>query len=713
MASVLVFVTGLAAVVAVFFGPSLFDRGNDDGVADGPDTATTSPGTLSGADLVLAEFGEALVANDLGRLRFASSAPGIVISDFDSITEGLGPFEIEVITGDPALVGSNEAQASIQLTWSFPDTAPWITTSTVMLENQDDQWFVRWDPSVLEPSLALGDRLERRRVAPSRGDILDRDGAVLVGTVDLITIGVRPSRVQDLPLLAADLERLIQADPSDLTSRVEAAEPDAFVEITTLERSAYEQIREEIFPLPGTVFRESSLPLADDPTFARAVLGRSGEVTAEIIEANPGVFVPGEIAGLSGLQARYNRELAGRAGAEILVTRHIPDPSSTTTGTGLTTTSALAGNGEPETLAVIDPLRGESIVTTIDSEIQAAAERALDGETRTSALVVVEVSTGELVAVANGPRGSTVNFAMTGQYPPGSIFKIISGYALLDGTLQAATPVDCPQTITIDGREFANAEDEVLGTIPFATAFAHSCNTAFVGATTGFSPETLAVAATEFGIGIASEVGSPAYLGSVPVTESQVDLAASAFGQGRVLFSPLSAAVMAATAADGTYRSPRLITSPLPAEQEVTVLEPTAAATLRDLMRQVVTTGTGRAVAGVSGAPVHGKTGTAEFGNAVPPQSHAWFVGFQGNLAFAVFVEAGEFGGATAAPLAAALLEDLATPNEPAPDAGEEQPPTTETGSSTTTTEQETTTTSSTSTTPTSLPPESTSTTAG
>ncbi|MEL7155097.1 MAG: penicillin-binding transpeptidase domain-containing protein, partial [Actinomycetota bacterium] len=45
------------------------------------------------------------------------------------------------------------------------------------------------------------------------------------------------------------------------------------------------------------------------------------------------------------------------------------------------------------------------------------------------------------------------------------------------------------------------------------------------------------------------------------------------------------------------------------------------------------------------GQPVSGKTGTAEFGNQVPPQSHAWFVGYQGNLAFAVFVEAGEFGG--------------------------------------------------------------------
>ena len=82
------------------------------------------------------------------------------------------------------------------------------------------------------------------------------------------------------------------------------------------------------------------------------------------------------------------------------------------------------------------------------------------------------------------------------------------------------------------------------------------------------------------------------------------------------------------------------------------------APTLRELMRLVVTSGTGTA-ANVAGAPVFGKTGTAEFGTRQPPQTHAWFVGFRSDLAFAVLVEGGGFGGEVAAPLAARFLQSL------------------------------------------------------
>ena len=89
----------------------------------------------------------------------------------------------------------------------------------------------------------------------------------------------------------------------------------------------------------------------------------------------------------------------------------------------------------------------------------------------------------------------------------------------------------------------------------------------------------------------------------------------------------------------------------LPAEQ---------VAQLRELMRAVVTNGTGGAVAGIPGGDVFGKTGTAEYGDEDPPETHAWFTGYQGDIAFAVLVEDGSFGGTVAAPVAARFLTALA-----------------------------------------------------
>ena len=78
------------------------------------------------------------------------------------------------------------------------------------------------------------------------------------------------------------------------------------------------------------------------------------------------------------------------------------------------------------------------------------------------------------------------------------------------------------------------------------------------------------------------------------------------------------------------------------------------------MLRSVVTEGTATALAGAPGGPVFGKTGTAEFGTATPPKTHAWFTGYQGDIAFAVLVEEGRSGGSVAAPIARSFLTALA-----------------------------------------------------
>ena len=120
-----------------------------------------------------------------------------------------------------------------------------------------------------------------------------------------------------------------------------------------------------------------------------------------------------------------------------------------------------------------------------------------------------------------------------------------------------------------------------------------------------------------------------------------------------MLASPLHMASVAAAVASGTWRAPR-VTGP-PSTVAPVALNPSTVAVLADLMREVVRTGTGTSAA-VAGQDVAGKTGTAEFGNADPPATHAWFIGFRGTLAFAVLVEGGGVGGQVAAPIAARFL---------------------------------------------------------
>ncbi|MFF5209583.1 penicillin-binding transpeptidase domain-containing protein [Streptosporangium sp. NPDC000396] len=288
--------------------------------------------------------------------------------------------------------------------------------------------------------------------------------------------------------------------------------------------------------------------------------------------------------------------------------------------------------------------------STISRSVQAAAARALDGVGRPAAIVAVDIQSRQVRAVADtlGARG-----AFNGLYPPGSTFKVVTAAALLRTGLTPDSPVACPMTYNPPGaRSFSNADGIDHGTVSLTTAFALSCNTTFVQQTyERLRDDRLrAEAADRFGFREKPGLSSC----RIRPSENPDQLGADAIGQNSVQASPLCMAEVAAAAASGVWKPAIMTADPSPDLPPPVPLDEGVAAGLRAMMGAVVTQGT----AAQAGLPpgTAGKTGTAEVKDA---EDHAWFIGYRGPLAFAVFVQNGGSGGRVAAPIAARFLKAL------------------------------------------------------
>jgi cell division protein FtsI/penicillin-binding protein 2 len=584
--------------------------------------------------------------------------PQVVAAEIATVAGELSEFPPQFEVGDVS-VDDETATAEVGVAWPLADPAAsppvWRYETSVRLTGAGDDWRVVWEPAVIHPDLAAGDQLMVRRQPAERGDIVDRAGNALMTARDVVDVGIWPAQATDLDRDLAEVDAALRSigveiDMAELRDRIEAADPDHFVPVVTLRAGDYARIEDRIEPLSATTFRERQRHLAPTRTFARAVLGIVDEATAEVIEHNPGVYEVGDQVGYGGLSQRYDAQLRGTPGYTVVAVH---------AGSEGTESGSDDPEGEPaETpLYTVDPVPGTDLTVTLDVEVQEAAERALHSDPRRAALVAIRVSDGSILAAANthGAEANPVDLALAGAVPPGSTFKMVTAYALLSaGEVELDTVVECPREATVEGRTFHNDGNVALGDIPFRTAVARSCNTAFVLLAPALGGDGLAAAAAELGIGGDWDPGLEAFTGQVGTDESPVERAAAAFGQGTTLVSPLAMAAAPAPGAGGRWLPPWLVVdgreapTPVPLDREVV-------ADLHSALREVVTDGTATALADVPGAPVHGKTGTAEAGD----QTHGWFVGWQGDIAFAVCVEDGQSGSGSAVPLAERFLREL------------------------------------------------------
>ncbi len=603
-----------------------------------------------GPEDAASELAAALSKRDVGDLSLAGTTGHAaqvtlskVLADMDDV-----PAEVRAVD-----VSTDGDTATAELVWTWRVAGrPWVTRSPLDLRKSGDDWRAVWDVRLIHPLLRQGSTLRGTDLLPTRGDVIGADGRHLVTNRSVTYYGFDKTDVpeQQAPALARRLALLVGIDPDAFAARVRKAGPKAYVPAITLRNGGADSpttnIEGQVVAIDGARMTPGKLPLGPTSGFAAPLLGRVGQPTAEMVAKakKQGVTLKAtDQVGIGGLEQRYDDRLRGQDGAKV---------------------SLVDADGKGSVIHRTEPRSGRDLVTTLDQTAQTRAETALAGTTTPAALVAVRPSTGEIVAAANGPRTGSLNAATYGRYAPGSTFKIVSSLALLRAGVTPDTTVDCPTSVTVDGKRFENYDGypaSAEGRVSFRTAIANSCNTAVIGLRDKVSRSSLGAAAASLGLGVDHDTGFPAFFGQAPVATTETEAAADLIGQGKVLASPMAMAAVVASVASGRTVVPYLLDGEHPGASPDQPLTKSEATGLRTLMRAVVTEGSGRLLGDLPGAPAYAKTGTAEYGEVQKstgaPRTHAWMVAAHGDLAVAVFVNDGSSGSGTAGPILKRFLD--------------------------------------------------------
>jgi len=309
----------------------------------------------------------------------------------------------------------------------------------------------------------------------------------------------------------------------------------------------------------------------------------------------------------------------------------------------------------PNSQAVVTPPTNiPSLTTTVTSQAETAA-RAAVALRKNSSMVVIQPSTGNILAIANNDGYN--DFALTASVAPGSTMKVITSTALINaGVLTASSAVACPETYTVQGITYHNDDNESEpASTPFLTDFAQSCNNAFTTQWPHLSGALARTARDYYGLDQKWDLGisgvSASYF-NAPASASGSELAQEAFGEGELTASPLAMASVAATVDAGMFRQPILLAGTR--RVTATALPASTDAQLKEMMQAVVSSGT---AAGIGFGPgVYAKTGTADIQGQEQPNS--WLIAFEPaqDVAVACLVVNAGYGAQYAGPEVKAFL---------------------------------------------------------
>jgi cell division protein FtsI/penicillin-binding protein 2 len=596
--------------------------------------------------------------------------------DFETISSLLSPFAAEVayrITYHTVLV--SDIQRDI----------------VMRLALEDGAWKVQWEEGLILPELAGGNALRMDYEVPARGNIYDREGLPIVAQADAYAFGVIPGQINDRTVgtLIAELSNLCGYKQDDIEATINSAGLDWYLPMCEGTKEEADRLL-SINP-GGLVINGYNSRYYFDQGLASQVVGYTQLINQEQLDEYRRLGYRGdERVGQSGIEKWAEDYLAGQHGGSL----YVVNPSTGQIVTRL-------GESAPEP--------ADSVYLTIDKNLQVYAEQVIQEFTGGAAVVVLERDTGRVLAMASAPgfdanlfestnvnsEGGLSNLfnstndpllsrATQGQYPLGSVFKVITFAAALEsGLYEKNTTYNCQYEFTelndrirydwtyqhcqdriAAGNQCNTSDSTPSGLLTLQEGLMRSCNPYFwhIGNdlySNWDRGNDIANMARAFGLGTPTGMDQVTEAaGQITDPTGPVEAVNQAIGQGDVLVTPLQVArFIAAVGNGGTLYRPQIVESIEPIEGDpVLTFKPEPQSTLplrtenlqilQEALQWVVDDPRGTASFRLRGltVPVAGKTGTAESGTGIP---HAWFAGYTLNsessgkpdIAIAVIVE--------------------------------------------------------------------------
>ena len=582
----------------------------------------------------------------------------------------------------------NPTNAAVKVQINYNTNLFGTLTRVVMLPlvKEGSDWRIKWGTSAIMPELQNGNRLEIVREIPTRGSIYANDGSPIAAHEDVVALGFVPNELDmdQISLFFTTMSSLTTYKANEIIEMYDNALPSSYVSLGEVTQAEVDKQMGTLSGFSGVYINSYSSRYYYDGGIAPQTVGHLTSISPEDLNAYLRLgYALNTRYGATGLESSYNTELSGEFGASL----YVKDV-----------------NGQIVTKVADKPaVAAQSVTTTIDPTLQYLLQKSLGNYK--GAIVVMELETGKVLAMVSNPQFDpnlfdinnfnagyvepplylqadepVFNRAVDGQYPLGSVFKIITMAAALEtGVFTETSEIYCGYSLEICGGTtlydwtYEKVKPE-SGQLTLPEGLMRSCNPWFYTIGESLHAEGYSTAigdlARGFGLGVETGIEIREQPGNIPVDTSTCDLNTQlAIGQGEMTVTPLQVArYIAAIGNGGTLYRPALVesvgqeggTPTYTFEPEITGTLPISDTTLRiiqETMRNVIKNprGTANIQLATLQYKAYGKTGTAQ-----NPQgdSHAWFAGYTqvGNpdrpdIAVAIILENGGEGSEMAAPV--------------------------------------------------------------